>query len=125
MIADLEKIEPEKVLGVFVEPVGELTKQKKSPSFLSEVIAACKSKGIPVIFSESASAWYQFSSDHFFCVSSELKPDGIVWYSGGQLGIVAVQKELFLDKPLQMISTWDGDEHSLNLLADRILRESH
>jgi hypothetical protein len=35
------------------------------------------------------------------------------WYSGGQLGHVFVDDTYFVEKPLTLISTWDGDDISI------------
>ena len=40
-------------------------------------------------------------------------PDAMMAYLGGQISIVNISKTYFIDKPLMLISTWDGDEHSL------------
>ena len=34
-------------------------------------------------------------------------------YLGGQIAIIHISKEFFLQQPLMLISTWDGDEFSL------------
>src|SRR5262249_16860651 len=40
-------------------------------------------------------------------------PDAIVWWTGGQLGVVHVTSALWVATPLTFVSTWDGDELSL------------
>jgi acetylornithine/succinyldiaminopimelate/putrescine aminotransferase len=37
----------------------------------------------------------------------------VLWYTGGQLGHVFVDDHYFVEKPLTLISTWDGDEISM------------
>ncbi len=78
-------------------------------SNLKEFYEVCKSFGLP------------------FITASETTPlesvyqDAHLMYGKGQLGLVAVSEKLFFDKPLQMISTWDGDEWSLARLKDTLL----
>jgi acetylornithine/succinyldiaminopimelate/putrescine aminotransferase len=40
-------------------------------------------------------------------------PDLVLWYPGGQLGQVFVGDRYYIDKPVTLISTWDGEEVSL------------
>jgi hypothetical protein len=40
-------------------------------------------------------------------------PDLLCWWGGGQTGFVHLRERYFIDKPLMMVSTWDGDELSL------------
>ena len=47
--------------------------------------------------------------------------DGHILFGGGQLGLLAVKENFFLDKPLQMISTWEGDEWSLHLYKEKLI----
>ena len=56
---------------------------------------------------------FRYSRDHYFISSDpELRPDIGMSFLGAQAGMVFTKSELFLDKPLMLISTWDGDEFS-------------
>ena len=46
-----------------------------------------------------------------------IQPEVILYYGGGQIGHVFVSDRYFLPKPLQLISTWDGDEVSALRIA--------
>jgi 4-aminobutyrate aminotransferase-like enzyme len=118
----LAKLDPETVFGFFVEPIAEHTGVRKEPAFLKSLIAACKTKGIPVLFHETASAFYKYDPSRFTAAGEELEADSAFLYAGAQLGLVLTRDTLFLEQALAMISTWDGDEHSLNLLRERLLR---
>lgn len=115
---------PDAVLGVFVEPFRERTGERKDPAHLRAIIEAAHAEKVPVLFQETASAFRGYDANRFFCASDTLKADGLMAYPGGQLSLLAVSDELFLEKALMMISTWDGDEHSLNLLRERLLAEA-
>jgi len=119
---EIKKNGPEKIFGVFVEPISSVTHIKKDEEYLRELIKLCHTHGVPVAFHETNSYLYRFHSKRFFASSAGILPDGLFAYAGNQLGFVASTKDYFLEKPLMMISTWDGDEHSLNLLTDKILK---
>lgn len=119
--ATLAQSNLEEILGVFVEPKSEKTGLSKSPDVLQHLIETCRKHGVPVIFHETACLFHQYSPERFFCAGDALKPDGIYFHGGGQFGLLAVNKDLYLEKPLQMISTWDGDEHSMTLFRRKAL----
>lgn len=94
------------VLGIFVDLAG------KSLSLLKEICKVGKKAGVPIIFQEKGT---QFSK-----ASQTLKPDAVLLYAGGQLGIIAVNDRLYNSQKLTMISTWDGDELDLSRLESNI-----
>ncbi len=99
-------------LGVFIEPVQELTGRRCSVRFLKALRRECDRFQVPLIFNESASWAYRGSPELFFCSAAGVLPDLLVFYAGGQVGHILVNDAYFLSKPLQLISTWDGDELS-------------
>lgn len=117
----LAGFDSELCLGIFIEPVSERTGEHKDRNWLLNVFKSAKTRGIPVLFHETASSFNRFDPSRFFCASDEFPADGLFLYCGGQLGLVAVREPLFLSQPLMMISTWDGDEHSLNLFVRRLV----
>ena len=53
-------------------------------------------------------------SEKFYAAFKHAKsPDAVMAYYGGQFSMIHINKNYFLDKPLMLISTWDGDEYSL------------
>ncbi|MEO5667329.1 MAG: aminotransferase class III-fold pyridoxal phosphate-dependent enzyme [Bdellovibrionota bacterium] len=89
---------------------------------LQEFSEICKAHKIPFVLNETESAFWKSGKD--FCVGgNEVDCDAIIIYPGHQLGVLAVKESLFLDKPLMLISTWDGDEFSLARMKTRILEE--
>ncbi len=111
----------EDYIGIFVEPLCEKTKTKKDSSLLKKLVEVARKNNIPVLFHETASGFFNYDQKNFFA-SHSIHPDGLAFYCGEQVGFVACTKDYFLDKPLMMISTWEGDEHSLNLVTDRSAR---
>jgi hypothetical protein len=66
-----------------------------------------------LVYNETASKEYSYSDENYFISSNaELMPDAGFSFLGGQAAIVFLKEELFISKPLMMISTWDGDEHA-------------
>jgi len=107
-------------LGVFLEPLGQKTGEKIDVETLGKLRKVTTEVSVPLIFNETGSKFYAYSNSSFYASSNSLKPDAIMTYHGGQLATVNLTKEFFLDKPLMLISTWDGDEFSSNLAFQEI-----
>jgi len=99
---------PELVLGVFAS-FTKANANKLAPE-LKEFSRVCLDNKIPFITGSEE------------LPMTGLRVNGHLCYGGGQIGVVAVDDTLFFDKPLQMISTWDGDEWSLARFKDSLLR---
>jgi 4-aminobutyrate aminotransferase-like enzyme len=111
----LEANSSEEILGFFIEP--------KSKPWLAELIATCKQHNIPVVFNETRSMLGAYNPKSVFASGTDnLDVDGFYASGGNQIAINAVSKELFIAKPLTMISTWDGDEWSLQIFTEALLR---
>ncbi len=105
--------------SVWIEPVGQKTMKAWGPELLKKVLEACRTHGVPVVFNDTASMFYRWSEKHFMA-SSDLVPDAGYCYLGGQMGVTFSRKELFVSKPLEIISTWDGDEYSLAQFSEAL-----
>lgn len=117
----IEEIKREtKILGIWLEPIGQRTGHIIPEKVLTKIVETAKKCDLPVIFNETGSKCYAFSSSRFYAAGDEIAPDAIMTYHGGQLGTVNISEEFFMDKPLMLISTWDGDEFSANLVFDEI-----
>jgi 4-aminobutyrate aminotransferase-like enzyme len=81
--------------------------------FLKELKALCKKTETFLVYNETAAKEFSFSDEHYFPSNDhDITPDAAFSFLGGQAGIVYLKEELFIAKPLMMISTWDGDEHA-------------
>ena len=101
-------------LALWIEPVPEKTMRPLSKETLLTLGNICRKRGIKIIYNETVSGTFGYSRDHFFTACNpELTPDGIILFTGGQSAIVGLREECFVDKPVTMVSTWDGDEFSL------------
>ncbi len=109
----LSTIEPKKVLGIVVELLGEKTALSFSPAFLEELDKIREATGIPLVFSETSSSLGRSGTSVFLSDSLTTKANMVWWYTGAQLGHVFVDDHYFVEKPLTLISTWDGDELSI------------
>lgn len=110
---ELSKIDPKKVLGIVVELIGEKSALSFSENFLSELDTIRQKTGIPLVFVETASALGRSGASVFYSDSLKVKPNMVWWYTGAQLGHIFVDDNYFVEKPLTLISTWDGDEISI------------
>ncbi len=107
----------ERLFGVFVEPVQEMTGRWVAPRFVRALRALCDRLDVPLVLLETASGAWRNGRAAWWCAWAGVAPDAVLWFAGGQLGHVFVSDRWFLAKPLQLISTWDGDEVS----AQRVL----
>ncbi|MHB2016435.1 MAG: aminotransferase class III-fold pyridoxal phosphate-dependent enzyme [Candidatus Xenobia bacterium] len=114
--------QPDSVIGVFIEPIQEMTGRRVSVRFLAALHALCAAREVPLVFNESASWAYRGSPHLYYSSGINLVPDAVVTYAGGQLGQTLVRERWFVSKPLAMISTWDGDELSALRLREQIRR---
>mgnify|MGYP003950349487 CR=1 FL=1 len=121
LISAINNCNPSKILGIFINPINDITRVIKSKRFLDDVINLGKIHKIPVIFHESIVSAYKYNQKFLFASGNIFKPDAMLFYPGGQLGFVCVKKSLFFSDPLKMISTWDGDEYSLNNFVKGLL----
>lgn len=97
--------------GVWIEPIAQKTMQKCTVDFLASLKELCKKYSTKLIFNETASSMYRFNNTEFFASSiKEISPDAGMCFLGGQGGICFQLEENFIEKPLMLISTWDGDE---------------
>jgi succinylglutamate-semialdehyde dehydrogenase len=104
---------PDRILGIVIELMGEKSGLYFEELFLAKLDEIRKQSDIPLIFVETASAFGRSSRSFFLTDSLSIKPNMIWWYTGGQLGHVLVDDKYFVEKPLTLISTWDGDDLSI------------
>jgi 4-aminobutyrate aminotransferase-like enzyme len=126
----LDNINHDNILGIILELIGEKSSLKFSNYFLEELDIIRKKTNIPLVFSETASGFFRNGHKIFLTDNLDIKPDMVLWFTGGQLGHIFVQDNYYVDKPLTLISTWDGDEISSirsynNLLAAKNLGEKN
>ncbi len=119
-------LKEDETLGIFLEPLPQNILKPIPLSFLKRLKALGIKYKSPIVYNESASQKFNYSKNFYFAGNNlEITPDAMICFFGGQAGLVAVKKELFLEKPLMMISTWDGDEfsfanyhYSMNLILE-------
>ena len=114
---------PSKVLGLYVEMIGERSGLVIEPAFLVALNALRAETKIPIVLVETASAYFKsgagaFASSAFTRAGSlegggSFVPDVLTWFTGGQHGYVHVSAPYFVATPLTFVSTWDGDELSM------------
>ena len=104
---------PDKVFGIYVEPVQERTGRVIPDGFWPALDALRAETGVPVVLVETPSACYRSGHGAFAMDGIDFDPDLMIWWTGGQLGFVHVTSAYLVEKPLTLVSTWDGDELSL------------
>ena len=104
---------PDNILGLYYELVQERTGRTFPASFWPAVASLRAELGIPLVAVETASACYRSGEGAFASNAVPVIPDILIWWGGGQNGYIHTASRLFVDTPLTMVSTWDGDELSL------------
>ena len=114
VLGDVEKeLKKNEYMSVWIEPVAQKSMNKVPKEFLLSLRKLCDEFTVPLVFNETASAFCRFSEKDFFTSNiPEISPDLGMCFLGGQAGIVFTKDYYFLEKPLMLISTWDGDEFS-------------
>ncbi len=102
-------------LAVWVEPLLQKTMEKIPYEFLRGLRNLSTQFRVALVFNETASQFFRYSHKHFFASSFvEITPDAGLIYCSGQAALAFANENYFLEQPLMMISTWDGDEFSFN-----------
>lgn len=116
-----EHLKANQYLGVWIEPILQKTMEKVSLQFLQSLKKLCQQYKTPLIYNETAALFYAYDADYFSpSHKSEIAPDLAMSFLGGQAGIVYMQEDYFLDKPLMLISTWDGDAYAYAHFAESL-----
>lgn len=114
------------ILGVYIELVGERSGRVLSSEAARALGKLCAAQQIPFVLIETASGGYRSGAGPWgLCgLDPEFVPNLVLWYPGGQLGQIFVDSRWWIGTPLQLISTWDGDELSL-IRTHEHLRAGH
>ncbi|MCB9709371.1 MAG: aminotransferase class III-fold pyridoxal phosphate-dependent enzyme [Myxococcales bacterium] len=104
---------PEAILGVCVEALQERTGHVLDDEAWALLHRECQTFDVPLVLIETTSSYYRSGRGPFYSSAWSLQPDVLLWWTGGQLGVVHLKPRYAVTSPLTMISTWDGDELSL------------
>ena len=125
IMATLNRTGPDRVIAIVVEVMGERSGLGLPDDFQAALRALHDDTDVPVVAIETASALGRLGPNLWACDGEPLKPNVICWYGGGQLGHVFVDDQHYVSKPLQLISTWDGDEISIVRTHHHLLEARH
>ncbi len=109
----LAEVGSEHLAGLVVEAVQERTGQVVPADFWPLLERLRKRHDLPLILAETATAQYRTALGPFACTTLPAAPDCVLWWGGGQVGLLHIQPRYFVKTPLTLVSTWDGDELSL------------
>ena len=99
---------------MFVEPLARRTMRRLAPEHLQRMVELCRAHETPIVYNDTASLFYRYSETAFSASGvAGLEPDATIAFLGGQMALVGCADKLFLDQPLLLISTWEGDACSL------------
>ena len=114
---EITKVGANHVIGVFAESIQERTGHTFSDRMWKGLAAILEHFDVPLVMDETTSGMGRTGRSLWRSSSLPIQADVVLFYGGGQLGHVFVTDRYFLAKPLQLISTWDGDEVSTLRLA--------
>ncbi|OUR94857.1 hypothetical protein A9Q84_17265 [Halobacteriovorax marinus] len=108
-------LEKRKTMAIWIEPLTQNSMQRVSREDLIKLKALAHKYDTKIIFNETASATYRYNNENFFAsYDEEISPDAGMCFLGGQAGLCFKTSDHFIEKPLMLISTWDGDEFSFS-----------
>jgi len=109
------KVGAERLFGLYMEVIGERSGLVLDDASAQALAEACRRHDLPLVLVETASGGYRSTSGPWGVDSlpASCVPDMVLWYPGGQLGHIFVGDRYYIDTPLTLISTWDGDELSV------------
>lgn len=98
-------------LAVWVEPLLQKTMERVPYEFLRGLKKLGLQYNVALVYNETAAQFFRYSPKGFMASSfEEIAPDAGMVYFSGQSGMAFASDKYFLEQPLMMISTWDGDE---------------
>ncbi len=114
------------IIGVYVELVGERSGRVLRDAAALALAKLCAAHDIPLALVETASGGYRSGAGPWGLagLDPEFCPNLVLWYPGGQLGQIFIDSRWWVGAPLQLISTWDGDELSM-IRTHEQLRAAH
>ncbi|MFN3202165.1 MAG: aminotransferase class III-fold pyridoxal phosphate-dependent enzyme [Bradymonadia bacterium] len=107
------------LLGLYIESVQRRTGRVITPEQWAALVAFRDRTGVPLVLVETTTGMGRNGKDLWWLDSVKGDPDVVLWWSGGQIGHIFSNDRWYVEKPLTLISTWDGDE----LSATRLLRQ--
>ena len=106
----------EKLLGVYVEAVQARTGRVLQPEAWARLCGWRDRTGVPLVLIETTTGFGRTGTGRWYAERLEGHADLVLWWAGGQIGHVFAHDRVFVSEPLQLISTWDGDELSATRL---------
>ena len=104
-----------RLFGLFVEVVGERSGLVLDGEAAKGLSDWCGMHDVPLVLVETASGCHRAgpSAWGIDALPSTVVSDLVLWYPGGQLGHIFCGDRYWIDRPLTLISTWDGEELSM------------
>ena len=104
----------EDIIAIYIEPTPQKIDGHVPLEFLKELKVLAKKTNTKIVYNETSHAYLGHSEDnHWLSSNEDYTPDAFFSYLGGQAAMTFMKEDIFVEKPLMMISTWDGDALSL------------
>ncbi len=109
-----QELAADETLAVFVEPLGCLTGKRIDQQRLRDLSEVCQKHETPLVTHDSAGLCHRYDPNYFLpSAVPGFTPDAGMMFLGGQMAVCYLSQDYFVDTPLMLISTWDGDVFSL------------
>lgn len=114
LLAVEQEFQKGEYLAVWIEPVQQMTMERVPMEFLVGLRKLATAYNVALVFNETGSQGYRYNDKSYFISNDQsIMPDLGLAYFSGQAAIAYSNENFFLELPLMMISTWDGDEFSM------------
>jgi len=107
---------PDGVIGLFVEAVQPHTGRVLSDEGWAALCAWRDKTGVPLVLSEVNTGFGRSGRGFWWLDGAQGDADLVLWWAGGQVGHIFARPQVFVSKPLTLISTWDGEDLSATRL---------
>lgn len=108
---------PQAVIAVLIEAIQPHSGRVLNDEGWSALCDWRDQTGIPLVLSEVNTGFGRSGRGFWWLDGAQGDADLVLWWAGGQVGHIFARPQVFVSKPLTLISTWDGED----LSATRIL----
>jgi len=107
---------PQGVIAVMIEAVQPHSGQVLTDEAWRALCAWRDETGVPLVLSEVNTGFGRSGRGFWWLDGAQGDADLVLWWAGGQVGHIFARPQVFVSKPLTLISTWDGEDLSATRL---------
>lgn len=107
---------PQGLIAVMIEAIQPHSGRALSDEGWSALCAWRDETGVPLVLSEVNTGFGRSGRGFWWLDGAQGDADLVLWWAGGQVGHIFARPQVFVSKPLTLISTWDGEDLSATRL---------